>query len=1215
MKRNSLRRLGALALALALTLSLAPTAWAAAGDLTITGAGKLEIGQSIELSAVWKDAAVTPTDPVTYTWACAPAGTVNFSGNGSSVEKTSVTALVNTAQQVKITLTATWTDTAGGTGAQTETAEHTLELTEPQTTPPATPTVTITPPTSTTLGLGESVTLRAAAANVPAGAAATYRWEADSMDGLAMEQRNEQCALTGKEERAYQVTAILVVSNGGMIEEYRSAPIRLTWQKLAVANLSFHTTNAKVLGKDDPSPWELTVYTTPAGADPENQIVWEVVNKDTSDSRVILKLPEQKDPDGKPLSTYTGGKSVKLTPMAPGEVTVYARYGNLQATQDVIVSGIVLSAESITMLVGETKVVALEKMFGFAESGNASDVVWTSSDPSTVTVINGELQSWKLGTAIITANKNGYTASCQVTVTEDEEAVIDGLSATASEPLTFDALYQQINEISIKKTQVLGGRDEVVEEGSPLNYITNVLVPTEQGTLYYNYDSEANTGAGVGATDRFVYQRTASIPETLDKLYYVPRQGFSGTAEITFIGWAQNGSSFSVTVKVGVEGSQGIRYKTTSGQPAYFQGSDFNAYCRTRTGRDMSYVTFNLPQSGQGGLYYGYTSQGQYAGKVSTSTQYSRTGRNTVDDVCFVPSESFVGETRISFRCTDTSGASFTGEVVINVTSSSGLGETANVYQSGQWGQPVKLQPSLFNSACQATIGDTLAYVRFQLPAYDKGTLYYNYQGGSGSRVSEDNRYYYSGAPGIGGVSFVPASNGADRVSIHYTGYGEGGTSFTGTLYITMGEEERTNVHYSAAKEEVVSFNANDFNSVALLQMGVSLEYVEFQFPEELALGDLYYDYRGENYNYPAASGTPYYREPKENWHQRLDRISFHAGTAAGSESIPFTAYSAEDKEGSRQSFQGLLVLQVGAESPADVTLSGYNSSQLWLSSYGISSVCRPVMNQGLSYIRITGLPDPEQGRLYYGYQGFKTGVEVKSGDRFYCLGSPNIDQLSFVPRGGYSGRAEITYIGYSSGGGDQVSGKIVLDISRSTSSQIYNDMGRHGWAIDSVEFLSRNKTVEGVGGGRYNPTGLITKGDFALMLVRAFGFEAGGTVRFNDVPADSYYAQAISIAHQLGIATGYNGYFEPGRALSRQEAMLMVYRALKADGNPLNNGLTADLNGYRDSWQIAAEARPALGALILMGVVQGDGDGTLRPLDRLNRAETASLLHRLMTL
>ena len=1212
MKRNSLRRLGALVLALALTLSLAPPVWADPGDpaevtLTASPDATATVGDTITLTASVDSGTGLDLSALAPTWTPNPTANVEVLNSDNNW---TCNIKGNTAGTVKVTVEY---HQVAGDGIILAIGEIELTwnaATTPDPDPDPDPSVTITPPTSTTLGLGESITLQATAANVPEGATTSYNWRpVTPTDGITLEQADSRCTITGTVEGTYNVTVTLIVSKDG-VKRYESDPVTLTWAKQEVEGLTFNTTNARIRGKDDDNPWDLTVYTLPAGADPENQIIWEVRNKDASDSRVILRLPDQ-DENG----VYTGGKTVRLTSAAPGEVTVIAKYGNLEARQDVIVSGIVLNAESTAMLIGETKVLAVEKMFGFAESGNAADIVWSSSDPSTVTVVNGELQAWKLGAAVITANKNGYTATCEVRVTEDEDAVIDGLSATTSEPLTFDALYDRINEISIKKTQVLGANDEVVTPGSPVHYITNVTVPVEQGTLYYNYDSEANTGAGVGATDRFVYQRTASILETLNKLYFVPRQGFNGTAEITFIGWAENGSSFSVTAKVEVQGSQGIRYKTTSGQPAYFQGSDFNAYCRARMGRDMSYVTFNLPQSGQGGLYYGYMAPGQYAGKVSTTTQYGRTGQNTVDDVCFVPSESFVGETRISFRCTDTSGASFTGEVVINVTSANAAGETANVYQNGQWGQPVKLQPSLFNSACQTTIGDTLAYVRFQLPAYDKGTLYYNYQGGAGSRVSADSRYYYSGAPGIGGVSFVPASNGADRVSIPYTGYGEGGTSFTGTLYITLGEEERTNVHYSAAKEEVVTFNANDFNSVALLQMGVSLEYVEFQFPDELTLGELYYDYRGESYNYPAASGTPYYRTPSENWHQRLDRISFHAGATAGSVSVPFTAYSAADKAGNRQSFRGELILQVGAASPADITLSGYNSGQIWLSSYGIGTVCAPVMSKGLSHIRITGLPDPEQGRLYYGYQGFKTGAEVKSGDRFYCLGAPNIDQLSFVPRGGYSGRAEITYIGYSSDGGEQVSGKIVLNISRSTTSQLYNDMGRHGWAVDAVEFLSRNRTVEGVGGGRYDPNGQITKGDFALMLVRAFNFKASGTVRFNDVPADSYYAQAISVAHQLGIATGYNGYFEPKRALTRQEAMLMVYRALKADGNPLNNSLTADLDAYRDGWQIAAEARPALGALILMGVVEGDGNGTLRPLDQLNRAETASLLHRLMTL
>lgn len=1203
MKRNSLRRLGALVLALALTLSLVPTGWAA-DPFTVqivndSQATVMSISGAISLSA---EVSNGPADgdptagTVAFKWECTPKDMVDFDP-GDSGETIHVKAK-GTVGEVTVKVTATWTKDGATEGTATS-PEVKLKIEDPTSGDIKVTGVTLNKSTLS-LEAGKEETLTATVTPPDAtNKDVTWKSSDDTVatvtDGkvAAVKAGTAEITVT-TEDGNYTATCDVTVTDPNV-------------------TLSFNT-NAdydKVLGKDDPNPWELTVYTTPSGTDADNNIEWSITTDTGSAGRTVLRLPGDGGGDG---TTYTGGKTVKLTRVAPGKVTVTASYGNSMATQKIEVSGIVLNDETATLLVGQTKVLAVKESFGFARSGSDATTVWTSSDPSIVTVVNGELQPWKLGTAIITANKNGYTATCEVKVTEDEESVIGGLSATTSSPLTFDKLYTRINGIIQKKTREEDAEGKVTQ--STLHYITNVTVPVEQGTLYYNYDSESNTGAGVGATDRFVNQRTSSILETLDKLYFVPRQGFNGTAEISLVGWAQNGRAVSVTVRVTVQGSQGIFYKTASGQPAYFQGSDFNAYCQAKNGRDMSYVTFNLPQASQGGLYHGYVGQGQYAGKVSTTTQYGRTGRNIIDDVCFVPSESFEGKVSVSFRGVDTAGKSFTGQVEINVTSPSGEGETANIYQSGQRGEPVKLEASLFNAACQNTIGDTLAYVRFQLPSYDKGTLYYNYQGGSGSRVSADSRYYYSGTPGIGGVSFVPAGNDADRVSIPYTGYGEGGTSFTGTLYITLEEENRSTIHYAVSKGVSVSFRVSDFNNVAQYQMGANLDYVTFQFPTlSTALGRLYYDYRGTNNYRSVSSITPYYRSPSNSWQQQLSLISFHAGTTAGSVTIPFTVYSAADSAGRRQSFQGTLVIQVGAVSPADVTLSGYSSSQIRLSSYGISAVCRQVMNQDLSYIRITSLPEAEQGRLYYGYNGFKTGSEVKSGDRYYYTGAPGIDQLSFVPRGGYSGQAEITYIGYSRNGGEQVSGKIVLNISQAATSQRYNDMGRHGWAVDAVEFLSRDGTIQGVGNGRYNPTGQITKGDFALMLVRAFGFRAGNTVSFKDVPADSYYAQAISVAHQLGIATGYNGSFEPKRALTRQEAMLMVYRALQADGNPLNNGLTADLSVYRDSGQIAGEAREALGALILMGVVEGDGNGTLRPLDRLNRAETACLMHRLMTL
>ena len=255
---------------------------------------------------------------------------------------------------------------------------------------------------------------------------------------LFRSQNGSSCTLTGNTAGTFSVTVTITFEGeDGKLQTATSTPVELAWQTMSVSGLSFSGGDtALVRGRDDPNPWELTVNVIPAGADPGDQIEWEIRSKDLSqDASEVLALPKQSgspdDPDA-PSGSYTGGKTVKLTSVGPGEVTVTARYGNYEAHKDVIVSGIVLNASETSMQVGETVVLAVEKMFGFASSGAAYDVAWSSSDPSTVTVINGELQAWKLGSAVITANKNGYTATCRVVVKEDEEAVISGISATYS---------------------------------------------------------------------------------------------------------------------------------------------------------------------------------------------------------------------------------------------------------------------------------------------------------------------------------------------------------------------------------------------------------------------------------------------------------------------------------------------------------------------------------------------------------------------------------------------------------------------------------------------------------------------------------------------------------------------------------------------------------------------------------------------------------------
>ena len=1000
----------------------------------------------------------------------------------------------------------------------------------------------------------------------------------------------------------------------------------------------------------DPGQMTLTATLTNA---PEDAVISFSVTSKADQARAPTTPPaitpgtQERDEN----NTVTRTVTLDSTKTGPGEFILRAECDGTEYydTKNITISGIVLSGSKLTgtgldksmeMFVNGNAVLTVD-IYGDADDRGATRVEWASRSPSIVSVPvdSGNLIAWQLGKGvIITATKGKYRATCTVDVVEDTDVIAGPFTVFAGEYLNLKDTLDELKGIARKKTEKedAGGNTT----WSELDYITNLSVSTSQGTLYYNYVSESDTGAGVGSTERYAEVPSGGIRD-IETLFFVPKKGFSGVAEITFNGWAKDGTSFAGTIKVDVRstalGPNGedvdipISYGTQSGEPVWFMTSDFNAYFQRVKGRNMNYVTFNLPQTSQGTLYYNYI--GGSGTPVSTTTQFSQYGRYTVDDVCFVPNPALAsnGEkvvVTITFRGTDTSGASVSGEVRVTVTPSNDSSDPANVYISGERGKPVALESNLFNKACRDTINDTLSHVSFKLPDPNEGTLYYNYRsdGSFDSRVSAATLYNYSGAPGISGVAFVPVSDDVGRVAIAYTGYGSAGTSFTGTLYISFGEADRSTIRYNVSKNSFVAFSASDFSLAGLYQMGVGVEYVVFDLSgrveepnTDTGLGTLYYDYRGI-YNYGwVYSGGWYYISPNYSWENWLGLISFHAGDTADTVTIPYTAYSAASGNGfTRKSFTGKVVIQVGSDTPADVRLSCNNSEQVWLSSSSLNSVCRQAMDEDLSYIEITSVPEAEKGRLYLNYNGFGTGTAVKAGDRFYSSGSPRISQLCFVPHAGFTGEAEITYIGYSYSSDaheqEQVSGRIVVKVSRSTTSR-FTDMGGHAWAIDAVEYLRRNGAVTGTGSGCFDPTGIMTRGDFTLMLVRAYGLTASGSASFDDVPPDSYYADAIRVAALLGIAGGSDGNYNPKTPITRQDAMVMICNTLKVSGRTLTNGLAADFSVYRDEREIDAYAREAMGSLVQMGVVEGVGNGYLQPRRLLNRAEAAKLLHSIMTL
>ena len=229
--------------------------------------------------------------------------------------------------------------------------------------------------------------------------------------------------------------------------------------------------------------------------------------------------------------------------------------------------------------------------------------------------------------------------------------------------------------------------------------------------------------------------------------------------------------------------------------------------------------------------------------------------------------------------------------------------------------------------------------------------------------------------------------------------------------------------------------------------------------------------------------------------------------------------------------------------------------------------------------------------------------------------GSGSISAVTFVPKAAYNGTVTLSYTGTDSKN-NTFTGKVEITVTPSTQSRRFTDMGSHGWPAASVDFLYDGGVTTGTSATTYGPALNITRGDFILMLYRAFNLSANTTDGFKDVPSDSYYAQAIAVAKALGIAQGSDdGRFNPTAPLTREDAMVFLYRTLNRTGRTIASASASYLNRFSDGSSTSSYAQDSVAALAQAGIIQGDTNGRLNPKGSLTRAEMAVILHRVVTL
>lgn len=742
------------------------------------------------------------------------------------------------------------------------------------------------------------------------------------------------------------------------------------------------------------------------------------------------------------------------------------------------------------------------------------------------------------------------------------------------------------------------------------SYVTFTQPSGNKGTLYYNY-TPGQYSPKVDGTTRYYLNSSPS----LEKVTFVPAENFTGTVTVPYRCTDTTGGGYSGTMTINVysasgESSGGVEYETGINQRVTLDASDFNGACQEFNERTLSYIYFDeLPPASQGVLYYNYTSAS--SNRVDTSTRYNRGSTSPrISSVTFVPASNFSGTVTIPYTGWDTAGQSYKDNLVIHVSDAAGT-----VYYTTGVGDPVTFRAEDFNEACQRSNNSTLNYIQFTLPSSSVGTLYRNYRSSSntGTRLSASTRVYRGGNPGVSDVTFVPKSRYEGTVSIPFSGQDASGAEFEGTVSIAVGQGTGRVVSYSTASGGVVRFNAGDFNAVSRSATGDDLSYLSFE-PPASRYGTLYYQYNASRgTGTQVTSSSSYYRSGGS---RLLDDVYFASANVNGIASFQFTARSTGGER-----FTGTVEIAIGNAGLDSGTSSGTHyigsSAPIVLRTADFEYACQSALGGALSHIRFTSLPGESAGRLYMNYESpSRPGAPATTSSNYTTSSGLTIGQLSFVPKAGYQGQVNIPYTGYTAQGGS-FNGNVTIDISTGYCATPFYDVDSGWeWAKPSVEFLRYAGISNGYSNGSFRPSRSISRGEFTLMVCRAFGFETDARVSsFPDVPAGSPYAGAVATAKSMGIVEGSGGRFRPDSAITRQSAMTIICRAMKAAGEKVPATGTSVLNAYSDQAQIASHARSSVAALVSLGVVRGSSDMRINPTRSISRAEMAVILHRVLTL
>ena len=387
--------------------------------------------------------------------------------------------------------------------------------------------------------------------------------------------------------------------------------------------------------------------------------------------------------------------------------------------------------------------------------------------------------------------KKAGTFSADYTIKEGTTTVLSGKIVITVEEGTAsagDVIYTAVTDknVALDVKDFENFWEDEFSKGT-LKYVTFGSVSSRQGSLV--------DGDGDKLTSRDkCYVDPDKKDIDLDDVTFEPKKGYTGAVTIDFTATGTTSSSSKSTkdlkgtlvILYTKNEPKAITYSVTN-KPVTLDGDDFLANYKDTMGtsaKTLQIKFLDVPSNGT--LYYNYNEKTEKGTELTSKNVGSYTfstnskATKSIEDVTYVPDSKGRSDT-VKFACYDSNGdLCYYGEVIFGAT----VKDVTVSLSSTSAG--VTFNSADFFGASEDMLAVT--YLTFGTPS--SGTLYKDWTGINGTRVSSTDKFSYvasvTGYTSIGTVTYVPTAGYSGTVTIPFSAYTASGTVINGTVSIKV---------------------------------------------------------------------------------------------------------------------------------------------------------------------------------------------------------------------------------------------------------------------------------------------------------------------------------------------------------------------------------------------------------------------------------------------